>query len=79
MKVYLPIISTGVLYINGEGVYDVVLLKFIKCIKDCIGLPILFQKFFKVTFGINSGQLTRCYKRLNINYSKRINHSDYIP
>ncbi|KAL5324766.1 hypothetical protein ACEPPN_005883 [Leptodophora sp. 'Broadleaf-Isolate-01'] len=57
VKVHPPTAGVGVLCIDGGGTRGVLPLKFIKRIKDRIGLIIPLQKFFKVVFGISSGGL----------------------
>lgn len=79
MKIYSLTTGTEILYIDREDIYNVMSLEFIKYIKNCISLPILFQKFFKIVFEINSDQLIRYYKKPNTDYSRRINHPNYIP
>jgi hypothetical protein len=79
VKVHPPTTGAGVLCIDGGGVRGVVPLEFMRRIKDRIGLPIPFQKFFKVAFGISSGQLTRCYRRPKADCSRRIDHPGHVP
>jgi len=56
VQVHPPTSGVGVLCINGGGARGVVPLKLMKRIQDRIGLPIPFQKVFKVAFGISSGK-----------------------
>jgi patatin-like phospholipase/acyl hydrolase len=63
VKVHPPTTGVGVLCIDGGGVRGVLSLGLMKRIQDRIGLPIPFQKFFKVAFGISSGQSTRCQRK----------------
>jgi hypothetical protein len=60
MKIHPPTAGVGVLCIDGGGTRGVLPLKNMKriedCIKDRIGLRIPLQKFFKVAFGVSSGE-----------------------
>lgn len=56
VKVPPPTAGAGVLCIDGGGVRGVIPLELMKRIRDRIGLPIAFQKFFKLAFGVSSGQ-----------------------
>jgi hypothetical protein len=53
MKVHPLITGVEVLCINGGDVCGVGPLEFMIRMKDRIGLPIPFQNFFKVAFGIS--------------------------
>ncbi|KKY22693.1 putative patatin-like phospholipase [Phaeomoniella chlamydospora] len=57
VRVHPPTTGVGILCLDGGGVRGMVPLGLMKRIQDCIGLPIPFQKFFKVVFGISSGGL----------------------
>ncbi|KAH9905226.1 FabD/lysophospholipase-like protein [Xylariomycetidae sp. FL2044] len=57
VRTHPPTASVGVLYIDGGGVRGVAPLEMIKRIHTRIGLPIPFQRFIKVAFGISSGGL----------------------
>ena len=56
VKIHPPTAGVGVLCIDGGGVRGVLPLEFMKRIEDRIGLPIPLQKFFKVAFGVSSGE-----------------------
>jgi len=55
VRTHPPTAGVGVLCIDGGGVRGVVPLKMLKRIQNQIGLPIPFQRFIKVAFGISSG------------------------
>lgn len=55
VKIHPPTAGVGILCINGGGARGAVALTLMKRIQDRIGLPIPFQNFFKVAFGISSG------------------------
>ncbi|KAL6406234.1 putative patatin-like phospholipase [Ilyonectria robusta] len=57
IRVHPPTAGVGVLCIDGGGVRGIVPLGIMKRIKDRIGLPLPFQRFFRVAFGISSGGL----------------------
>ena len=78
MKMYPLTSGAGVLCIDGGGVRGILPLGLMKRIQDRIGLPIPFQKFFKVAFGISSGQYTQYYKKVHTNYLRRIDHPGYV-
>lgn len=59
VKVHPPTAGVSVLCIDGGGTRGVVPLELMKRIQDQIGLPIPFQKFFRVAFGISSGALSK--------------------
>ena len=67
VKVHPPIAGVGVLYIDSGGTRGVVPLTFIKRIQDRIGLPLPFQRFFKVAFGVSSGELSTEDARVSAN------------
>ena len=56
IKIHPPTAGVGVLCIDGGGARGVLPLKFMKRIEDRIGLSIPLQKFFKVAFGVSSGE-----------------------
>jgi hypothetical protein len=58
IKVHPPTAGVGILCIDGGGARGALPLKIMKRIQERIGLPIPFQKFFKVAFGISSGKLS---------------------
>lgn len=60
VKVHPPTAGAGVLCIDGGGVRGVIPLELMKRIRDRINLPIPFQKFFKLAFGVSAGQFTHC-------------------
>jgi hypothetical protein len=53
-----PTAGVGLLCLDGGGVRGIMSLELMKRIRDRINLPIPFQKFFKVTFGVSSGWFT---------------------
>lgn len=79
VRVHPPTTGAGVLCIDGGGVRGMVPLSFMKRIHDRIGLPIPFQRFFKITFGVSSGQSTRHSWRINSNYIRSIDYLGYVP
>lgn len=56
VKTHPPTAGVGVLCIDGGGARAVLPLKIMKRIENRIGLPIPLQRFFKVAFGISSGE-----------------------
>ena len=58
IRVHPPTAGVGILCIDGGGTRGELPLRFMKRIQDRIGLPIPFQKFFKVAFGISSGKFS---------------------
>ena len=56
IRVHPPTAGVGILCIDGGGTRGTLPLGIMKRIQDRIGLPIPFQKFFKVAFGISSGK-----------------------
>jgi len=56
IRTHPPTAGVGVLCIDGGGIRGLVPLKLMKRIQDQIGLPIPFQRFIKVAFGISSGK-----------------------
>lgn len=56
VKINPPTAGVGVLCIDGGGARGVLPLKNMKRIEDRIGLSIPLQRFFKVAFGVSSGQ-----------------------
>lgn len=63
IKVHPPTAGVGVLCIDGGGVRGVVPLNLMKRIQDRIGLSIPLQKFFKVAFGVSSGEFAHPGRR----------------
>ncbi|EXJ56219.1 uncharacterized protein A1O5_12675 [Cladophialophora psammophila CBS 110553] len=57
VKVHPPTAGASVLCIDGGGIRGIMPLEFMKRIRDRIGLPIPFQQFFKLAFGVSSGGL----------------------
>jgi len=57
IRIHPPTAGVGILCIDGGGARGALPLGMMKRIQDRIGLPIPFQKFFKVAFGISSGTL----------------------
>lgn len=55
VKIHPPTAGVGILCIDGGGARGASSLRIMKRIHDRIGLPIPFQRFFKVAFGISSG------------------------
>lgn len=55
IKIHPPTAGVGVVCIDGGGVRGVIPLRMMKKIQDTIDLPIPFQRFVKVAFGISSG------------------------
>ncbi|CAK7238176.1 hypothetical protein SEUCBS140593_010402 [Sporothrix eucalyptigena] len=56
-RLHPPTAGVGVLCIDGGGIRGVVPLQLLKRIEDRVGLPIPFQRFVKVAFGVSSGGL----------------------
>ena len=56
VRVHPPTAGVGVLCIDGGGIRGIVPLKLMERIRERIGLPIPFQKFFKLAFGVSSGR-----------------------
>jgi hypothetical protein len=56
VKIHPPTAGVGVLCIDGGGARGVLPLKVMKRIEDRIGLSIPLQRFFKVAFGVSSGE-----------------------
>jgi hypothetical protein len=56
IKIHPPTVGVGVICLDGGGTRGVMSLKLMKRIHDRIALPIPFQNFFKVAFGISSGK-----------------------
>jgi len=63
IRTHPPTAGVGVLCIDGGGTRGLVPLKLMKRIQDQIGLPIPFQRFIKVAFGISSGMSSTKKKR----------------
>jgi hypothetical protein len=58
IRTHPPTAGVGILCLDGGGARGMLTLGMMKRIQDRIGLPIPFQKFFKVAFGISSGRLS---------------------
>ncbi|CAK7206337.1 hypothetical protein SEUCBS139899_009126 [Sporothrix eucalyptigena] len=56
-RLHPPTAGVGVLCIDGGGIRGVVPLQLLKRIEDRVALPIPFQRFVKVAFGVSSGGL----------------------
>ena len=56
IRTHPPTAGVGILCVDGGGARGVRTLRIMKRIQERIGLPIPFQKFFKVAFGISSGE-----------------------
>jgi len=65
IKIHPPTAGVGILCIDGGGTRGVVPLKLMKRIQDRIGLPIPFQKFFNLAFGISSGELSEVFNAIH--------------
>ncbi|SCN98200.1 uncharacterized protein FFNC_10015 [Fusarium fujikuroi] len=57
IRMHPPTAGAGIICIDGGGIRGIMPLQIIKRIKDRINLPIPFQRFIKVAFGISSGGL----------------------
>ncbi|KEY75282.1 hypothetical protein S7711_08625 [Stachybotrys chartarum IBT 7711] len=57
IKINPPTAGIGVLCVDGGGVKGTIPLAIMKRIQERIDLPIQFQRFFKVAFGVSSGGL----------------------
>ncbi|KAF4451419.1 putative patatin-like phospholipase [Fusarium austroafricanum] len=57
VRMHPPTAGVGILCIDGGGIRGIMPLQIIKRIRDRIDLPIPFQRFIKVAFGISSGGL----------------------
>jgi hypothetical protein len=55
VRIHPPTAGAGVLCIDGGGIRGVMPLEFLKRIRERVGLPIPFQRFFKLAFGVSSG------------------------
>ena len=62
IRIHPPTNGAGVLCIDGGGVKGAIPLEFLKRIEDQIDLPIPIQKFFKVAFGVSSGECPLNYR-----------------
>ena len=62
VKVHPPTAGVGVLCIDGGGTRGIVPLMLMKQIQDRIGLPIPFQRFIKVAFGVSIGKSSIHFK-----------------
>jgi len=58
VRIHPPTAGVGVLCLDGGGTRGVLSLGIMKRIQERIGLSIPFQKFFKVAFGISSGNVS---------------------
>jgi hypothetical protein len=56
VQTHPPTAGVGVLCVDGGGTRGVIPLENMKRIEDRIGLRIPLQKFFKVVFGVSSGE-----------------------
>lgn len=56
-RLHPPTAGVSVLCIDGGGIRGVVPLQLLKRIEDRVALPIPFQRFVKVAFGVSSGGL----------------------
>ncbi|KAF2752463.1 FabD/lysophospholipase-like protein [Pseudovirgaria hyperparasitica] len=57
VRVHPPTAGVSILCIDGGGTRGIVPLTIMQRIQDCIGLPIPFQQYFKLAFGVSSGGL----------------------
>ncbi|EXK83413.1 hypothetical protein FOQG_12275 [Fusarium oxysporum f. sp. raphani 54005] len=57
IRMHPPTAGAGIICIDGGGIRGIMPLQIIKRIRDRINLPIPFQRFIKVAFGISSGGL----------------------
>jgi hypothetical protein len=70
VKVHPPTAGVGVLCIDGGGTRGIVPLMLMKRIQDRIGLPIPFQRFIKVAFGVSIGKLLDLRSKIGYQYSQ---------
>jgi patatin-like phospholipase/acyl hydrolase len=69
----------GILCVDGGGARGTLTLRLMKRIHDRIGLPIPFQKFFKLAFGISSGTLLHIELiDLQLTVSRRAHRVGYV-
>lgn len=62
VRIHPPTAGAGVLCIDGGGVRGVVPLQLMQRISDQIGVPIPFQRFFRLVLGISSGKAYPVYR-----------------
>ncbi|KAH7308904.1 phospholipase [Stachybotrys elegans] len=55
IKIHPPTAGIGILCVDGGGVKGTIPLAIMRRIEERIDLPIQFQRFFKVAFGVSSG------------------------
>jgi len=55
VKIHPPTAGVGILCIDGGGTRGALPLRIMKRLHERIGLPLPFQKLFKIAFGISSG------------------------
>lgn len=79
VKVHPPTAGAGVLCIDGGGIRAVIPVEIMKQIRDRIGLPIPFQKFFKLAFGVSSGQFPPTTREIDTNDVRGSNCPGYVP
>jgi patatin-like phospholipase/acyl hydrolase len=79
VKIHPPTAGVGVLCIDGGGARGVLPLKVMKRIEDRIGLSIPLQRFFKVAFGVSSGELPwRGLSSSILTISRRPDHHGHV-
>lgn len=78
VRVHPPITGASVLCIDGGGVRGMMPLSFIKRIQDRIGLPIPFQRFFKLAFGVSSGWYS-ALRKFDADYVRSIDYLGHVP
>jgi patatin-like phospholipase/acyl hydrolase len=79
VKIHPPTAGVGILCIDGGGTRGALPLRMMKRIHDRIGLPIPFQQFFKVAFGISSGTFLHIWLLdLQLTFSRRPHRVSYV-
>ena len=70
IRTHPPTAGVGVLCLDGGGARGAATLSMMKRIQERIGLPIPFQKFFKVAFGISSGNVLPATVELRLQFQE---------
>jgi hypothetical protein len=81
IKIHPPTAGVGILCLDGGGIRGASSLRMMKRIHDRIGLPIPFQQFFKVAFGISSGTffyIGLSTLQLQLTFSRRPHLFSYV-
>ena len=78
VKAHPPTTGAGVLCIDGGGTRGIIPLGFMRRIRDRIGLPIPFQRVFKLAFGVSAGQFSDCYRNTRANCFRGTDHPGHV-